>query len=175
MVGSWLFLHTTLSMLGKILLQAWSWCGGFNKEHSIFVHWGQIFNENILYLALNEPTKNALHSNLHTKSKHVWKTYPTWKALYAKEQTLIALPKLEGLEYVSWASTRGLTWSLLRSLATMRCLSAGMMPMRANQFLANGTWKNPPAAVWNTSPVFMCQIHNQYIKIATPPISAKKI
>lgn len=36
---------------------------------------------------LNEPIENDLGSNLQTTSKHVPKTYWTWKALYAKQLT----------------------------------------------------------------------------------------
>ena len=33
-----LVLHTTPSMFGKLLVPALRWCGGFNREHSIWVH-----------------------------------------------------------------------------------------------------------------------------------------
>jgi hypothetical protein len=31
-------LNTTLSIIEKFLLHAWSWCAGLNVEHSILVH-----------------------------------------------------------------------------------------------------------------------------------------
>ena len=40
LVGSWLFLHTKLSMC-KFLVNAWSPCECLNKELSISVHEGQ--------------------------------------------------------------------------------------------------------------------------------------
>jgi hypothetical protein len=40
LVGSWLFCTQTLSMFGKFLVHAWSWCGGLNKVHFIAVQSG---------------------------------------------------------------------------------------------------------------------------------------
>ena len=40
-----------------------------------------------LSLTLNKPKKNVMCSNLHTNSKHIQKTYQTWKELYAKQPT----------------------------------------------------------------------------------------
>jgi hypothetical protein len=33
--------HTKLFMFSKFSVDAWSQCGGLNKEHSILVNWGQ--------------------------------------------------------------------------------------------------------------------------------------
>ena len=38
-------------------------------------------------MTLNDLTWKLMSSNLHTNSKHVLKTYQTWKVLYAKQPT----------------------------------------------------------------------------------------